>query len=129
MSSETLDYSQDPEKIWKASLLKHQNEAYFQLFFNSDYPKTWELLRGWIGSLGKSSQQTLSKIVEELEAAIFSHRHLKPLRTYQIFDEISAHVFEFYLTQSGFGVVQTSALKVATEAPHEKIGRRVKAGL
>jgi len=127
--SESLDYSQDPEKIWKASLLKHQNEAYFALFFNSDFPKTWELLRGWIGSLGKSSQTALNTIVKELEDAIFAKRHIKPIRTYEIYDTISMHVFEFYLTQSGFGVVQTSSLKATQQAPTDKIGRREKATL
>lgn len=129
MSSDSMDYAQDPEKIWKASLLKHQNEVYYALFYLSNYPRAWELLRGWIGSLGAPSQKALEKIVKELEGAIFAKQHIKPPRTFKIFDEISAHVYEFYLTQSGFGIVQTSSLKPTTEAPTAKINRREKATL
>lgn len=127
MSSEALDYGQDPEKIWKASLLKHQNEAYFALFQLGNVPKSWELMRGWIGCLSDASQKTLKDTVEELEEAIFNKQHIKATRTYQIFDEISRHVFAFYLTQTGFGLVQMGTLKKTLDAPSEKIDRRAKA--
>jgi hypothetical protein len=128
--SSNLDYGSDPEKIWKASLIKHQNEISFMLFFRGNATKTWELLRGWIGSLNKASQEKLAVTVRELEAAIFQKKYITCQRTYQIFDELSAHVYEYYLIQNGYGgIIGTATLKPTIEAPKMDIQRREKATL
>lgn len=127
----SLDYSQEPEKIWKASLLKHQNEAYFFLFVAADYCKAWEVLIGWIGTLNAASQENLGKITIELEGAVFDRQHIKPKRGYAIFREISAHVYNCYLSQGGFGMINTATLPKGSgpKAPEKKPYTEAKATL
>ena len=122
MSSQ-IDYTQEPEKIWKASLLKHQNEAYYFLFIATDQlSKSWEILIGWIATLNEASQNNLSHITTKLEKSIFNTPKLSVIETYQIFRDVSKHVYSCYLSQSGFGMVQTSTLppKEGGPKPPEK---------
>lgn len=128
----SLDYSQEPEKIWKASLLKHQNEAFYFLFFeNGKVAKSWEIMVGWIGTLNETSQKALSKITEKLEGAIFDRQSLTSKESYQLFRQISNHVYNCYLSQAGFGMIQTSALPTGSgpKAPEKKPYDKVKATL
>ncbi len=127
-----LDYSQEPEKIWKASLIKHQNEAHYYLFVLGNYAKAWEIMTGWIGTLNEASQTYLADITKELETAIFDHRTIAAKRTFQIYRLISIHTFTCYLSQGGFGMVQTSTLKPADgtpRAPEKKAYTTVSASL
>lgn len=124
-----IDYSQEPEKIWKASLLKHQNEAFYFLFVLADYSKAWELMRGWIGTLSLASHSVLKTLKAELNGTIFEKRHISPQRSYEIFDELSQHSYQCYLSQAGFGMVQTAAIEGKTKPPNIKIKKREKATL
>lgn len=130
--STDLDYSQEPENIFKASLLKHQNEIYYFLFMQHNIAMSWQLMLGWIGTFNPASQETLKEIAKELEDAHFRKRTITEPRTFEIWRLLSAHVFNCYLSQSGFGMVQTATLpkgSAGLNPPQKKQYTDVKATL
>lgn len=130
--STDLDYSQEPEKIYKASLIKHQNEIYYLLFMQHNIAMAWQLMLGWIGTFNPASQEVLGDISQELEDAHFRKKTISEKRTFEIWRTLSKHVFNAYLSQSGFGMVQTATLpKGSTGAnpPKKKAYNDVKATL
>lgn len=128
MSSASIDFSQEPKKVFLSFLIKQLSEAQFYIFVAlGQQPKGLEILDGVISSLNEQSQKALSKEHQLIRSASLSGGPKCCAK--EMYSVISQFLAKTYLEECSFGVIPTSALKVEQEAPDEKIDARVKAKL
>lgn len=126
MSSETLDFSQEPKKIFLAFLIKQMSLANFYIYDCCDEARGLNVLDGIIDSLNEDHQKALVKQHDLIVRGAYGKQRVEVRRLYS---EVYRYLAKTYLEECNFGTVPTSTLKIEHDAPNEKIPIRVKAGL
>jgi len=126
MSSESIDFSQEPKKVFLSYLIKQLSLAEFYIFVSIDDARGLNVLDGIIDSLNEASQTALKEIHDEINRGSFGKKRTNARDMYA---KVSAYLAKTYLEECQFGIVPTSTIKGAEKASTEKIPRRLKANL
>lgn len=126
MSASTIDFSQEPKKVFLSFLIKQMSEAQFYIFVaNGQKPKGLEILDGVISSLNETSQNSLKDDHDLIRRGSMTGGPKIDAR--EMYQKISKFLAKTYLEECQFGIIPTSTLKPEEDAPTEKIKTRVKA--
>jgi len=126
MSSESIDYSQEPKKIFVAFLIKYMSLANYYIFvLVGQQSKGLEILDGVISSLGEGHQESLKELHGKVRRGSMQGGPRVDAR--EVYQELSRYLARTYYEECNIGIIPTSTLKTDQEAPNEKIDVRVKA--
>lgn len=129
MSQETLDFTQEPKKVFLGFLIDRMKVANYFIFIAGQDARGWDILDGVIKSLNEDCQKHLTKQTEALEGAMYNRQSCTSQRTRKIYAEIYMFLTKTYFEECNFTTVPTAALKGPTDAPTKKIERRASATL
>jgi len=130
-TTEGLDVSQEPRKVFQSYLIKAMNEAKFFIFLRPELEATGlNVLDAIVSSLNEQHQNALKEIHAKVRSASLQGGPKVDAR--QAFQEIFRYLHKSYLEEISVGIVPTAGLKPGEtdrSAPTEKINERVKAKL
>lgn len=129
MSSGTIDFTQEPRKVFLSFLidrLKVANWFIFVMTIPNDMAGL-NVLDGIISSLNEDSQKALKDDWDKIRAA--SKVGGAKVDARAMYANVSKFLAKTYLEECQFGIIPTSALKGDSKAPDKKIARREKATL
>lgn len=124
MSSESVDFTQEPKKVFLSFLIKQLSLAHYFIYVTVDEARGLNVLDGLIDSLNEASKQALKDEHDQAREGSYSH---KRVNTRELYAKVATYLSKTYLEECNFSTIPTSSLKCDKEAPSEKIPERLSA--